>query len=241
MLGKTIVVNGTTFTVVGITAPNTPMPLGAPDIYLPIGYYPNANGLDRGVRGILVAARLKPGVSIAAAQRDLSNIAKQLEQEYPATNAATGAQVISLKEQMVGGLRESLLIILGAVAVVLLIACANVANLQLARGAARSRELSVRAALGAGRARIAQQLLTESVVLSIIGGVAGMAVAVASDESARHADRSAAPHRRDRHSTRRPRACCSRSAFRLRPGSCSALRPRGRRRARTSTTCFAAA
>jgi putative ABC transport system permease protein len=178
MLGKTIVVNGTTFTVVGITAPNTPMPLGAPDIYLPIGYYPNAKGLDRGVRGILVAARLKPGVSIAAAQRDLSNIAKQLEQEYPATNAATGAQVISLKEQMVGGLRESLLIILGAVAVVLLIACANVANLQLARGAARSRELSVRAALGAGRARIAQQLLTESIVLSIVGGVAGMAVAV---------------------------------------------------------------
>jgi putative ABC transport system permease protein len=178
MLGKTIVVNGTTFTVVGITAPNTPIPLGAPDIYLPIGYYPNAHGLDRGVRGILVAARLKPGVSIAAAQRDLSNIAKQLEQEYPATNAATGAQVISLKEQMVGGLRESLLIILGAVAVVLLIACANVANLQLARGAARSRELSVRAALGAGRARIAQQLLTESVVLSVIGGVAGMAVAV---------------------------------------------------------------
>jgi putative ABC transport system permease protein len=178
MLGKTIVVNGTTFTVVGITAPNTPIPLGAPDIYLPIGYYPNANGLDRGVRGILVAARLKPGISVAAAQRDLSNIAKQLEQEYPATNAGTGAQVISLKEQMVGGLRESLLIIVGAVAVVLLIACANVANLQLARGAARSRELSVRAALGAGRARIAQQLLTESVVLSIIGGVAGMAVAV---------------------------------------------------------------
>ncbi|HET9730202.1 MAG TPA: ABC transporter permease, partial [Acidimicrobiia bacterium] len=178
MLGKTIVVNGTTFTVVGITAPNTQMPLGAPDVYLPVGYYPNAKGLDRGVRGILVAARLKPGVTIAAAQHDVSAIARQLEQEYPATNAATGAQVISLKEQLVGNIRESLLIILGAVAVVLLIACANVANLQLARGAARGRELSVRAALGAGRARIAQQLLTESVVLSVTGGLAGLAVAV---------------------------------------------------------------
>jgi len=178
MLGKTMVVNGTAFTIVGITAPNTPMPLGAPDVYLPIAYYPNAHGLDRGVRGILVAGRLKPGVTMAAAQRDLSAIAKQLEREYPATNAATGAEVVSLKEQMVGRVRESLLIILGAVAVVLLIACANVANLQLARGATRARELSVRAALGAGRARIAQQLLTESVVLSVIGGVAGLAVAV---------------------------------------------------------------
>ena len=178
MLGKTIVVNGTAFTVVGITAPKTQMPLGAPDIYLPVAYYPNAKGLDRGVRGILVAGRLKPGVTIAAAQRDLSAIAKQLEQEYPATNAATGAEVISLKEQMVGRVRESLLIILGAVAVVLLIACANVANLQLARGATRARELSVRAALGAGRGRIAQQLLTESVVLSVIGGVAGLLIAL---------------------------------------------------------------
>jgi putative ABC transport system permease protein len=129
------------------------------------------------VRGIAVAARLAPGMSIAAAQRDLSAIAKQLEREYPATNAATGAEVISLKEQMVGRVRESLYVIVAAVAVVLLIACANVANLQLARGAFRARELSVRAALGAGRGRIAQQLLTESVILSLIGGLAGVTLA----------------------------------------------------------------
>jgi putative ABC transport system permease protein len=176
MLGKPIIVNGATFTVVGITAPNTPMPLGAPDIYLPVPYYPNANGLDRGVRGVAVAGRMKPGVTIEAAQRDLSAVARQLEAEYPATNAATGADVLSLKELTVGDARESLLIILGAVALVLLIACANVANLQLARGASRARELSVRAALGAGRGRIAQQLLTESVLLSLIGGLAGLAV-----------------------------------------------------------------
>jgi putative ABC transport system permease protein len=178
LLGKTIVLNGNPVTVIGITAPNTAMPLGAPDIYLPIGYYPNAKGLERGNRGILVAARLKPNATLDAGQRDLATIAKQLESEYPKLNAGTGAEAISLKETVVGGVRESLLIILGAVGLVLLIACANVANLQLARGAARSRELSVRAALGAARGRIAQQLLTESVVLSVIGGIAGLGVAL---------------------------------------------------------------
>ncbi|HYV97091.1 MAG TPA: ABC transporter permease [Gemmatimonadaceae bacterium] len=177
VLGRTLTLNGTPFTVVGITAPNSQIPFGAPDVFLPIGYYPNAHGLDRGVRGIGVAARLKPGVSIAAAQADLAAIAKQLESEYPATNAGTGAEVQSLREQLVGGVRERLLIMLGAVALVLLIACANVANLQLTRGAARARELTVRAALGAGRRRIAQQLLTESVVLSGAGALAGLALA----------------------------------------------------------------
>ena len=178
MLGKPITLNGTTFTVVGITAPHPQVPLGVPDVMMPIGYYPNAHGLDRGVRGILVAARLKPGVSFDAAQRELASIMKQLEREYPATNASTGAEIISLREYLVGSVRESLLIILAAVAVVLLIACANVANLQLARGASRARELSVRAALGAGRRRLAQQLLTESVLLSLVGGVLGIALAL---------------------------------------------------------------
>jgi putative ABC transport system permease protein len=177
MVGRVLTINGTTFTVIGVLAPHTQIPLGTPEVMVPVGYYPNAKGLERGTRGIAVAARLKPGVTIDAAQRDLSAIAKQLEQEYPATNAATGAQVVSLREQLVGNVRESLLIILGAVLVVLLIACANVANLQLARGAARGRELSVRAALGAGRTRIAQQLLTESVVLALVGGIAGLALA----------------------------------------------------------------
>jgi putative ABC transport system permease protein len=178
MLGKPITLNGTTFNVIGITAPHTEVPLGLPDVMVPIGYYPNAHGLDRGVRGIAVAARLKPGVSYSAAQRELSTVMSQLEQEYPATNASTGAEIISLREYLVGGVRESLLIILAAVSVVLLIACANVANLQLARGAARARELSVRAALGAGRRRLAQQLLTESVLLSLVGGALGIALAL---------------------------------------------------------------
>ncbi len=179
MLGKSIVINGTTFTVVGITTPNMPVPLGAPDVSLPIAYYPNAHGLERGTRGILVAGRLKAGVTISAAQRDLQTIATRLAELYPTTNAGTGAEVVSMKEQLVGQTKAPLFIVLAAVAVVLLIACANVANLQLARGAARARELSVRAALGAGRGRIAQQLLTESVVLSLVGGLVGVAFALA--------------------------------------------------------------
>ena len=178
MVGKTIVINGTTFTVIGVVAPKTQVPLGAPDVMVPVGYYPNAHGLDRGVRGVAAAGRMKPGVTVEAAQRDLSAISKQLEQELPATNAATGADVVGLREMMVGRVRESILTIFAAVLVVLLIACANVANLQLARGAARARELSTRAALGAGRRRIAQQLLTESVLLSLIGGVAGIGLAI---------------------------------------------------------------
>jgi putative ABC transport system permease protein len=178
MLGRQLTINGTIFTVIGITAPNTPMPLGAPDVYLPVPYYPNAKGLDRGVPGVLVVGRMKPGVTLDAARSDLAAVAKKLETEYPSTNKGVGTDVIALREQVVGGIRQSLLIIAGAVALVLLIACANVANLQLARGASRARELSVRAALGASRGRIAQQLLTESVVLSIIGGVLGLALGV---------------------------------------------------------------
>ncbi len=178
MIGRTLVVNGTAFTIIGITAPNTQVPLGAPDLYLPVPYYPNAHGLDRGVRGVGVVGRLRRGVTLDAARKDIAAIARQLETEYPATNAGTGAEVLSLKEQVVGNVRDSLLVIAGAVALVLLIACANVANLQLARGASRARELSVRAALGAGRGRIAQQLLTESVVLSMLGGVLGVALAI---------------------------------------------------------------
>lgn len=180
VIGKTFTINGTAFTVVGITSPNTPMPLfGAPDVYLPIPYYPNARGFDRGERGVMVLGRLAASATIASAQRDLDAIGRQLADEYPATNAGTGAAVESLRDRTVAGTRASLLIVAAAVALVLLIACANVANLQLARGASRMRELSVRAALGAGRGRIAQQLMTESVVLSLIGGVLGLAIAFA--------------------------------------------------------------
>ncbi len=180
LLGKPITLNGTTFTIIGITSPNMPVPLFAPppDVMLPIGYYPNAHGLDRGTRGISVVGRLKPGISVAAADKDLKAIEQQLAAAYPTTNAGTSADVLALKEFGVAQTRPRLLLMLAAALVVLLIACANVANLQLARGAARSREMSVRAALGAGRSRMARQLLTESVVLSLIGGAIGLGVAL---------------------------------------------------------------
>ncbi|HVX41313.1 MAG TPA: ABC transporter permease [Gemmatimonadaceae bacterium] len=180
LVGRTLVLNGSPFTVIGVTGPHTPAVYGdMPDVLVPVGYYPNAHGLDRGTRGVAVVARLRPGVTIAAAQRDLSAIEDRLAQAYPTTNAGTGANVIALKDMLVDARgRARLLILLAAVGVVLLIACANVANLQLARGAARARELSVRAALGAGRARIARQSLTESIILSLFGGALGVLLAI---------------------------------------------------------------
>lgn len=180
ILGKQITINGTALTVVGVSVPSMPTPAFSrtPDVFVPIGYYPNAHGLERGTRGIWVVGRLKPGITIDAAQRDLQAIEQQLARMYPATNAGTSAEVVSLRDYTVGPTKGPLYLILAAVVAVLLIACANVANLQLARGASRSRELSVRAALGAGRFRIARQLLTESVLLSLAGGVAGVALAV---------------------------------------------------------------
>jgi putative ABC transport system permease protein len=178
IVGKTIILNGQPLTVVGIVRPKVPTPFGISDAYLPIGYYPNANGLQRGNRGVSAIGTIKSGVSLENAQRDLAALAKRQEEAYPTTNKGFSVELQSLKDQIVGPTRTPLYIVFAAVAMVLLIACANVANLQLARGAARHRELSVRAALGAGRSRIAQQLLTESVLLSLLGGLAGVAIAV---------------------------------------------------------------
>jgi predicted permease len=178
ILGKTVVLNGQPLTVIGIVRPHVQTPFGSPDVYVPMGYYPNANGLQRGTRGVSAIGTLKPNVTIENAQRDLAGLAKQQEDAYAATNKGFGVELQSLKEQIVGPTRAPIYIVFAAVGMVLLIACANVANLQLARGAARHRELSVRAALGAARGRIAQQLLTESVLLSLLGGIAGVALAV---------------------------------------------------------------
>jgi putative ABC transport system permease protein len=179
MLGSTLVLNGQPFTVVGIMRAGFEAPLGTPDVWMPVGYYPNRGDLDtRGRPGVLVVGRLRPGATVDMAQAELDAASRLIATQHPATNEGRGAAVRPLKDEIVGDTRAPLLVVLGAVAAVMLIACANVANLNLARAAARRRELSVRAALGAGRQRLVRQLLTESVVLSALGGVLGLAIAV---------------------------------------------------------------
>ena len=126
MVGQTLVLNGQPFTVVGIMRPGFNAPLGTPDVWLPVGYYPNKGDLElRGRGGVLAFGKLKPNVSVARAQSDLDGIANRLAEQYPATNAGTGVNVQSLKEQIVGDARTPLLIVLASVATVLLIACAT--------------------------------------------------------------------------------------------------------------------
>ena len=178
MIGQTVTLNGTQMTVVGIMRPELVAPFWTPDVWLPLGYYPNRGDLDtRGRAGVWVIAKLKPGVTRDRAQSDLDAITARLAEVHPATNAGTGANVQLLTDEIVGDSRSPLAIVFASVAVVLLISCANVANLQLARAAARRRELSVRAALGAGRSRLVRQLLTESIALSLVGGIAGVGLA----------------------------------------------------------------
>lgn len=172
IVGKAVNLDGTLHTVIGVMAPIYAADLPIGDMCLPIQADPNSN--DQG-NDLVSGARLKPGVTLAQAQAASRVIGEQFRKKYPnSMGPKQGFSVERRQDVLVKGVRPALLLLLGAVSFVLLIACANVANLQLARATLRKRELSIRAALGAGRGRIARQILTESALLGVIGGVIGV-------------------------------------------------------------------
>ena len=152
-------------------------PLPTVDAWIPVQASPTTS--IRGQHGFRVYGRLKPGVSLETAQEEMTAIAARLEEEYPNDNLGRGVDVVSLQEDITGNVRPALLLFLAAVGFVLLIATVNVANLLLARSAARTREVAIRRALGARASQLVTQLLTESVILSLIGAFVGTAFAYA--------------------------------------------------------------
>ncbi|MCG3161658.1 MAG: hypothetical protein JMDDDDMK_02855 [Acidobacteria bacterium] len=176
-LGKSLTLDDKSYTIVGVLPASFNLYRGT-DVYAPIGQWNNPALQNRSaglsLHGI---GRLKPGVTLAAAQADLDGVMRRLAEAYPDANRGNGASLVPLKERLVGDVGPNLWMLLGAVGFVLLIACVNVSNLLLARSTGRTREFAIRAALGAGRWRLLRQLLTESVLLALIGGGLGLTIA----------------------------------------------------------------
>lgn len=178
VIGRSIKLEGKAYTVVGVMPRDFRLALRFPirfDVWRPMVLAKNEQ--RRGSHDRFAIARLRPGVRPEQAQKELAGIAADLEREHPKSNTRIGARLVRMQEDLTGNVREVLIALLMAVGFILLIACTNVANLLLARGVARRQEIAIRASLGAGRARIARQLLTESLVLAMAGGALGLLLA----------------------------------------------------------------
>src|SRR5579863_3751500 len=174
-VGRRLFLNGRSYTVIGVMPEDFDFPL-ATEIWAPLSLSAE-QGNERAGRSLMVLGRLKPGVSLAQARAESETIARRLERQYPATNESRGVAVVRLREVTNAISDHFALTLEGAAIFVLLLACANVANLQLARASARQKEIAVRTALGASRYRIARQLLVESVVIALMGGALGLVLA----------------------------------------------------------------
>ena len=174
---KKLLLNGESYSIIGVVTDNFKQPFD-PDVevWMPMTHYPGNTG-QREWRALFGMGHLKPDATLQQAQAEASTIAGQLAQAYPRENAGRNARVENLRELMVGGVRPMLWLLFAAVGVILLIACANLANLLLARGLARQKEIAVRAALGASRWRLIRQLLTETTLIGLFGGIGGLLLA----------------------------------------------------------------